>query len=454
MGASFLSGRGLWYSPVDPSGNPLIFNEKQWRLFCGQARTWGITILHPKVGEGVQGWYDDDGFNMLRDIALGDYKLACVPYLSIAGSGELEEEVRLAARVGSIFGSLCIEIKEKWETYQSPLWVSRLGQLLRQSLPALPLYVTSFGFPAEHPAIPWLVMNQWMSAYLPQVFFASGKQRSADEAILLAYSQWKELDQHCRETMGRPLAPIAPVIELGYSLPQEEVLTWLMKMGGYGYCGFWHAGTYLPYANTILHAPIPVRQSSSLAGSEKKEDPAGPAKEASSSEASSVVEEEEAQREPARPLLGGNTSPYPTPSPSSERGGEHPYATSVMQVVKTSTPRVPETPLPMTVFAESLVEATPPTKSSSPLIPQSLVPYLDGKQLQLLWQSRVKNNPYDPDSPIVQRWGQLVEMEANIGAPMTPIKEITIDGETIQYMHCSSGKSLIFFVSLGRVLVL
>ena len=421
---TMLTGRGLWFGAVDASGNRRIFTETQWHTACALAASWGISVVHPKVAEGTQVWYNAAGLQMLKSIA-DTYHLVCSPYIYSHGDelGALEGEAQVCAGIGNFFGSVCPDIEKEWERPEAATWATRYGQLVRKQYSG-PIYPTVFANPNDHP-LPWGELNQFATGFLPQVYFDLWSPPTAQHAIDFVFPQWQALDARCRNWGNKkPLVPMLPIIGLEGAPAPVEVVNWLTKMQHYGYCGFWYDEKYAPYSQHVLIAPKPMFVSASPITPPAVKVVAPPTPIPPAAKVST----------PVVPTLVGpvgttvkETSSSPSPSSS------------------TAIPDLPTVSLPAVVKT-----STPPYQAPLPQLPPGPLTF---DQLVILWGS-VETVTFDGTSPVEQYWCSLVQKEISIGAPIKEKKVVTLpEGETVEYLLCQSGRTLIYFHSNKTVIL-
>lgn len=249
--SSLITGRGLWY------GNPHIFSLDEWNTCCKQAHTWGIQILHPKLADAANPnifWYDGPTMEKLRDIAVNTYHLQVVPWMWTYGGTLIEREAQVAAALGNLFGSVILDIEDAWAGHDD--WSQQFGHYLHQMGYTHDIYATVYANPEQHPT-PISSLNDWVTGFLPQVYFAEWSPQTAANAISYFLPQWERLDAALR-AQHQVLKPILPIISLERGVPTSEIANWLHVMQPYGYCGFWYDGVYAPYARTIEQSPLPA----------------------------------------------------------------------------------------------------------------------------------------------------------------------------------------------------
>ena len=416
-------GRGLWYGASDATSSKRVFTEAQWHDACSSASAWGISILHPKVADGGYLWYDVAGLQMLKSVA-DSYHLQCVPYHYCYGDtyGALAHEAQICAGIGGLFGGVSPDIEHEWERPEAAGWATRFGQLVKSQYTG-PIYPTVFANPLDHP-LPWGELNQFSSAFFPQVYFSLWSPPTAIHAYEFIYPQWETLDQRCRAWGNKkPLVPMLPIINLDGGPLATEVIAWLTNMQYYEYCGFWYDGKYAPYAQSIINAPKPMPR------------PVTP---------------------PAKP------PPVVVPSP--------PLATVTLPAK--STPSTPTLvgPIGVTTASSAITLVASPSIDEAPTIaelpvvrvntPALVIPLpqvptgpLTSSQLLTLWNS-VEETAFDGSSLLEQYWCQLVQKEIWVGAPLKAKKVTTLPGgEVVEYLSCQSSRTLIYFHS-NNVVVL
>lgn len=244
-----MQGRWLWFGLQQ-------FTRVQWEQVCIQATSWQLQGLHPKIADGVNRWYDDAGLQMLKQVA-ADHGLHVAPYHYCYGpqfgAAQISSEAQISAWAGHVFGAVIPDIEDQYMgQYTSAESFARQVRAQYDGLWMPTLYAN----PLVHP-VPLLTLNPFMDAWLPQVYFAEWNG-NAQTAIEYVYPQWHTFDQRAQQQGQQGLKPILPIIALENGLANDQVTAFLSLMHGYGYIGFWHYGNYAPYADTILHAPIPV----------------------------------------------------------------------------------------------------------------------------------------------------------------------------------------------------
>jgi hypothetical protein len=249
--SSLLTGRGLW------CGHPHVFSLQEWDTLCLQSRQWGIQILHPKVADGANLWYDGPSLEKLRSIAVDTYHLQVVPWMFSYGNayGAIQQEAALASIIGVTFGSVILDIEDAWSGHTD--WAIQYGTFLRTQYGyTQQVYATVYCNPEQHPT-PNEALNAWVDGFLPQVYFAEWTPNTASYAIDYFLPEWNriQIDLAAKKQI---LKPILPVISLENHVPLQEITAWLTQMQYYGYCGFWYDGEYPLYAETIFNAPLPT----------------------------------------------------------------------------------------------------------------------------------------------------------------------------------------------------
>lgn len=241
------TGRGLWYGQH--------YSPREWDACCQQAASWGMSLVHPKVADGGNLWYDDPGLTLLQQIGT-HYRLQVVPYHECHGEamGQLSQEAWICAHLGAIFGAVVARMGRAWECKDH--WMQHFGELVRHTYLG-PLYIATMSIIDTKSPFPLFAMNEWANGWMPQVTF-SLQLASATAAVLLPH--WDRLEEEC-VTQGRgTLVPILPILLMGSGIAPVEVVSWLRSYGGYGYCGFWSATEYTPYAPSVLSAPLPTHR--------------------------------------------------------------------------------------------------------------------------------------------------------------------------------------------------
>lgn len=261
---TILHGRWLHFGAThqSPGLAPGRYSAADWEHWCALAAEWGMTGVHPKVAEGTYLWYDDAEMAMLKTIA-NKHHLLIVPYHYVYGEtfgyAASVTEAQHIAHIGKLFGCVVLDMESQWSNKGG--WVQPYANNIRAAGYTGHLIPTTFANPAQHGDIPYIQINHFLSsAWMPQVYFdlwtTGGHKMSASEAIHYVYPQWLALDTECRK-YGKPLAPVLPIIDLYGKPPTGEVTEWLREMHGYGYCGFWYADVYAPYAATVQQGVFP-----------------------------------------------------------------------------------------------------------------------------------------------------------------------------------------------------
>lgn len=429
---NLLEGRGLWCGASGTGSNGRrIYTEATWDAFCRQAKAWGITVVHPKVADGGYLWYSTDALMMLKRVA-DHYSLQVAPYHYCYAYGALIHEAEIDAALGGIFSMVCPDMEVEWQTAEASMWANTYGRTVRQHYSG-PIYPTVFANPNDHP-FPYQEMNKWVNGFMPQVYFAEWDGQSADHAIGYIYPQWEQLDQALLHSTGKHLQPLLPIIELGHGLPAHEVVTWLQKMGGYGYCGFWYDSDYAPYAGAIASAPMPHRKLLSAPQPKVQQPNAQP-----------VVAVAAPKLSPAFPAI---QQPVSSPALSLPTLSV-PQGTSmvpVRQPVATS-PTSANSDLPAIVT----LPATPGETSSTTTTGQTLTSV--EQQLKIIWQSRVPDLIWDPTLPLIADWMQRMKDGDTIGVPLHDEKRVTREGLDIGYIAFDSGHRLLCFYINGQATI-
>lgn len=244
---AMMGGRWLWYGTQR-------FTEAEWEAVCTQARTWQVQGLHPKVADGTTRWYDDAGLASLKRVA-EQHGLRVVPYHYCYGprfgAEQIAEEARISAWAGQVFGAVIPDIEDEYMgQYEA---AESFGKQVRALFAGLWM-PTLYANPQVHP-VPLLSLNPYMNAWLPQVYFAvwNGLAQSAIEYVC---PQWQAFDEQARKAGQAGLKPVLPIISTSNGVQAVQIATFIEKMQRYGYIGFWHAGTYAPYARTMIAAPL------------------------------------------------------------------------------------------------------------------------------------------------------------------------------------------------------
>ena len=267
--STYLRGRGLWYGPT-------ISTSAQFDALFAQARAWGIQVVHPKVADGAHLWYSVLEMHDIKAIA-DKHGLVCVPYHYCYGDTwhALDEEAQVTATIGNVFGAVIPDIEIEWE--QHPEWAVRYGTVLRSHFTGEVL-VTTFANWLDHP-VPYKQINAWANGFLPQAYFdvwnnaRTGAHMSAQDALLFLYPQWLAVSDALAAS-EKTLVPIYPIIELGNKLSTKEVQNWLVATNKYGYCGFWLADEYGPYADAIKSVAVPGQPTSGVVAAHPTTPPA------------------------------------------------------------------------------------------------------------------------------------------------------------------------------------
>lgn len=261
---NILTGRWLHYGvthhePGVPEG---VWSPHSWDATCAQARSWGMSGVHPKVADGTIFWYDTNGLTMLRDTA-HRHGLGIAPMHYCWGNtrgSSVQKEASVAATIGKLFGIVVPDMEDPW--FGQPQWMQEFGYSIRHNYGYIGhVMPTTYANPSVQSRFPYVQMNAFATAWIPQVYFNvwthDGHPMTAREAVDYVFPQWQALDAQCQKA-GTPLKPILPLISLTDGIAQQEVTNWLTAMQHYGYCGFWYDGVYSPYAETILKAPVPA----------------------------------------------------------------------------------------------------------------------------------------------------------------------------------------------------
>ena len=246
---SLLAGRWIWFGLQQ-------FTQAQWERVCVQAATWHVQGLHPKVADGTNRWYDDNGLQMLKSVAQS-HGLRVVPYHYCYGprfgAAQISEEARISAWIGEVFEAAIPDIEDEYMGQDAS--ADSFGQQVRALYHGLWM-PTLYANPLDHP-VPLLALNRYMDAWLPQVYFAEWNG-NAQWAIDFVYPQWLAFDQLAKKQGQAGLKPILPIISLERNVAASQVADFMTKMHGYGYIGFWNDTTYAPYADTITNTPFPT----------------------------------------------------------------------------------------------------------------------------------------------------------------------------------------------------
>ncbi len=246
---SLMAGRWLWFGLEQ-------FTREQWDAVCFQAATWKVQGVHPKVADGTNRWYDDAGLLMLKQVA-EQHGLRVVPYHYCYGprfgATQITEEAHISVWIGKTFGAVIPDIEDEYMGQYAS--AESFGQQVRASFTGLWM-PTLYANPLNHP-VPLLSLNPYMDAWLPQVYFAEWNG-IAQSAIDYVYPQWQYFDEQARKQGQNGLKPIFPIISLENSVAPAQITDFIEKMHGYGSLGFWYYNTYAPYANTIMHTPLPT----------------------------------------------------------------------------------------------------------------------------------------------------------------------------------------------------
>jgi hypothetical protein len=234
--------------------NPLP--KTQWEALCAQAAAWKVQGLPPKVADGTNRWYSDAELLLLKRIA-EQQGLRVVPYHYCYGphfgAAQITEEADISAWAGQVFGAVIPDIEDEFmEQYEA---AASFGKQVRASFSGLWM-PTLYANPQVHP-VPLLSLNPYMDAWLPQVYFAvwNGIAQSAIEYVS---PQWQAFDEEARAQGQGGLKPILPIISTGNGVAVAQITDFIDKMQRYGYIGFWHAGTYGPYTEAVMQAPLPL----------------------------------------------------------------------------------------------------------------------------------------------------------------------------------------------------
>lgn len=243
------TGRWLWFGLQR-------FTRPEWEQVCFQAAQWQVQGLHPKIADGLHRWYDEAGLLMLKDVA-AKHNLHVIPYHYCYGpqfgAQQISAEAAISIEAGNVFGAIIPDIEDQYMgQYES---ATSFAQQVRAHFKGLWM-PTLYANPDVHP-VPLLSLNPYMDAWLPQVYFAEWNGY-AQAAIAYVYPQWQHFDQLAREQGQGGLKPILPIISLEKQVAAEQVSDFITRMHNYGYIGFWHYGTYAPYADTIKQAPMPA----------------------------------------------------------------------------------------------------------------------------------------------------------------------------------------------------
>ena len=246
---SLMAGRWLWFGLER-------FTREQWNTVCTQAAAWQVQGVHPKVADGVNRWYDDVGLLMLKQVA-EQHGLHIVPYHYCYGprfgATQITAEAQISIWIGKTFGAVIPDIEDEYMGQYAS--AESFGQQVRAGFTGLWM-PTLYANPLNHP-VPLLSLNPYMDAWLPQVYFAEWNG-IAQSAIDYVYPQWQYFDQQARKLGQNGLKPILPIISLENGVASAQITDFIEKMRGYGSIGLWYYDTYAPYANAIMHAPLPT----------------------------------------------------------------------------------------------------------------------------------------------------------------------------------------------------
>lgn len=246
---AFLSGRWLWFGLQH-------FTQEQWEQACLQAAAWKLQGVHPKVADGINRWYDDAGLLLLKTIG-ERHGLHVVPYHYCYGpqfgAEQITREAAISAEIGMIFGAIIPDIEDQYMGQYAA--AESFAQQVRARFNGLWL-PTLYANPQTHP-VPLLSLNPYMDGWLPQVYF-SVWNGLAQSAIDYVYPQWLYFDERARQQGQGHLQPILPILSLENGVASSQVIDFIDRMHGYGYIGFWHSGSYAPYASAILNTPLPT----------------------------------------------------------------------------------------------------------------------------------------------------------------------------------------------------
>jgi len=246
---SIMSGRWLWCGSQ-------IFTEAQWDTLCSLATSWKIQGIHPKCADGIHPYYDDAGMQMLKSIA-EKHGLKCAPYHYCYGpkfgAVQIATEAQISAHIGSIFGAVIPDIEDEYMSqYDAAISFAKQVRALYSGLWIPTMYANCI----THPT-PLLALNPFIDAWLPQVYF-SVWTGIAQDAINYVFPQWHAIDAECKTYGQEGLKPTLPIISTTNNVASNQIVDFIEKMQRYGYIGFWHSGTYEPYASAVQTTPIPT----------------------------------------------------------------------------------------------------------------------------------------------------------------------------------------------------
>jgi hypothetical protein len=247
---TMMSGRWMWYGAQ-------TFTQAQWDTLCKQAASWQMQGVHPKVADGTGRWYSDSDLLMLKRVA-EQHGLRVVPYHYCYGprfgTGQIAEEARISAWIGQVFGAVIPDIEDEYMSQDAA--AASFGKQVRALFDGLWI-PTLYANPVTHP-VPMLSLNPSMDAWLPQVYF-SVWNGLAQSAIDYVFPQWQAVDAQIRKAgQAAGLKPILPIISTGNGVDASQIATFIAMCQHYGYIGFWHSGTYAPYADAVISSPLPL----------------------------------------------------------------------------------------------------------------------------------------------------------------------------------------------------
>ncbi len=243
-----MSGRWMWYG----TGR---LTEAQWNALCQQAADWQMQGMHPKVADGTERYYSDAELLMLKKVA-EQHGLRVVPYHYCYGpkfgTEQISQEARISAWVGQHFGAVIPDIEDEFMSQDAA--AASFGKQVRARFSGLWI-PTLYANPVTHP-VPMVSLNPYMDAWLPQVYFSvwNGLAQSALEYVS---PQWQAVDLAIRKAGQTGLKPVLPILSTSNNVQAAQIADFIERCQHYGYIGFWHSGTYAPYADTVIHTPLP-----------------------------------------------------------------------------------------------------------------------------------------------------------------------------------------------------
>lgn len=418
-----LSGLGMWYGAH-------TFDQHSWEQTCQQARFWGMSIVHPKLADGPNLWYDGPGLAMLKQVA-DAHSLRVVPYHFCYGNtvgSSAEKEASICALLGNIYGSVSPDMEDKW--FNQAAWATDFGRVVRANFSG-GIFPTIYANVASKPE-PYVQLASWANGFLPQCYFSvwsspthKGQQMTAQEAIAYLSPQWGALSGQVMVALGKPLPALYPILSLGNSLSADEIVSWLARMGGYHYCGFWYDVPYGPYAASV------------------------------SAHLTSVSSWPVATPLPPPPTLTTTTQPSSSPLPPPPAAVSQHGALSGMDAPSSTSTK--EGPPPMS----SPPPPPPPPPASPPFhlpieAPPLSYPHLDEGMVRFLWSMHLHEEmAWNPPSAIQTEWTALLAYRPDIwlGSPMEQETSGTIAGEQATWITFESGRRIVYFPRTGETVL-